>query len=123
METTDKLYRFQQALAAGKTDKFTVHEETVQNQALALLPVRPEDVQYYSQAGEIPPAVRDALVKAVKLKQDVADTQRQITERDGQVNTLTADQNRIRENVKTVDKTQRLRDAVAQEARRPGKPA
>ncbi len=99
------MYRFQQNLAAGKLDKFTVREETVQSQNLSLLPLRPEDVQFYSQAGEIPAPVRDALGKAVKLKQVVADTQRQINEHDSQVRTFSDDQTRIRENLKTVDKT------------------
>ena len=104
IETTDALYRFQQNLAAGKTDKFTVKEENIQTQTLALVPLRVEDVQFYSQAGEIPPAVRDALGKAVKLKQEVADTQRQISDRDAQIKTFGDDQNRIRENLKSVDK-------------------
>ena len=105
VETTDKLYRFQQNLAAGKTDQFTVREENVQSQSLSLLPIRLEDVQFYSQAGEIPAPVRDALGKAVKLKQAVADTQRQINEHDAQVRTLGDDQNRIRENIKSVERT------------------
>lgn len=105
VETTDALYRFQQTLAAGKTDKFTVHEENIQSESLALLPVRLEDAQFYTQAGEIPPPVREALGKAVKLKQEVADTQRQTSERDAQISALGVDQNRIRENIKTVDKT------------------
>ncbi len=105
LETTDKLYRFQQSLAAGKTDEFTVHEENIQTQALVLLPVRFEDVLFYSQAGEIPPPVRDALTKAVTFKQAAADTQRQITEHDNQVRTLGDDQNRIRENLKSVERT------------------
>ena len=105
VETTDKLYRFQQALAAGKTDKFTVREETIQNQSLSLLPIRLEDVQFYSQAGEIPAPVRDALGKAVKLKQAVTDSQRQLNEHDSQVRALSDDQSRIRENLKSVDKT------------------
>ena len=78
-----------------------MREENVQSQTSACCRSGAEDVLFYSQAGEIPPAVRDALAKAVKLKQAVADTQRQINEHDGQVNTLTADQNRIRENIKT----------------------
>ncbi len=105
VETTDKLYRFQQALAVGKTDKFTVREENVQSQNLSLLPIRVEDVQFYSQAGEIPTPVRDALGKAVKFKQAVADTQRQINEHDTQVRAFSDDQTRIRENIKSVEKT------------------
>ncbi len=105
VEATDKLYRFQQTLAAGKTDKFTVREETVQSQSVSLLPIRLEDVQFYSQAGEILAPVRDALGKAVKLKQAVTESQRQLNDHDSQVRALSDDQSRIRENLKSVDKT------------------
>lgn len=105
VETTDALYRFQQNLPASKTDKLTVREENIQTQSVALLPIRFEDALFYSQAGEIPAPVRDALGKAAKIKQDQADTQRQITDYDNQIRMLSDDQNRIRENIKTVDKT------------------
>ena len=105
VETTDQLYRFQQNLAAGKTDKFTVREENIQSQYLGLVPIRLEDAQFYSQAGEIPPAVRDALGKAVKLKQEAADTQLLIDAHDNEIRTLGDDQSRIRENIKSVEKT------------------
>ncbi len=105
IEVTAQLYRFQHSLAAGKTDKFTVREQNIQSQNLSLLPVRLEDVQFYGQAGEIPAPVRDALGKAVKLKQTVADTQRQINEHDVQIRTFGDDQIRIRENLKSVERT------------------
>ena len=59
----------------------------------------------YSQRGEIPKAVRDALAKAVAFKQAAVETQRQITEHDQQVSTLTRRPERIRENLKSVDRT------------------
>ncbi len=49
--------------------------------------------------------MRDALTKAIAFKQAAADTQRQINEHDAQVNVLSTDQNRIRENLKSVDRT------------------
>ena len=51
--------------------------------------------------------VRDALNKAIQLKQAVIDTERLINDRTTDVNTITTEQGRIRENMKTVDqKTQ-----------------
>ncbi len=104
VETTDKLYRFQQPVGAGKTEKLTVKEENIQQQSYALLSFDLNSTLYYSQAGEIPPPVRAALAKVGSLKQTVTDTERQISERNTQINTITAEQNRIRENIKTVDK-------------------
>ncbi len=105
VETTNALYRFEQGVGAGKTERFTVHEENVQSQAMSILPMDAATVQSYTQTGEIPKPVRDALAKAVAFKQTAADTQRQINEHEAQVNTLTADQTRIRENLKSVDRT------------------
>ena len=49
--------------------------------------------------------MRDALAKAVAFKQAAVETQRQISEHDSQVGVLSADQGRIRENLKSVDRT------------------
>ncbi len=105
VETTDKLYRFQMNVAAGKTEKFTVHEENVQSQNVSLLPTGLPQLQWYSQTGEISLPVRNALAKAVNLKQSVEQTQGDIRDRDAQVSAISDEQNRLRENIKTVDKT------------------
>ncbi len=105
VETTDKLYRFQQPVAAGKTEKFTVREESVESQTVALMSVAPENVLVYSQRGEIPAPVRDALAKVVARKQEAAATQDQINQKDAQINGLSEDQKRIRENIRSVDRT------------------
>ena len=104
-ETPNALYRFEQGVGAGKTERFTVKEENIQSQSIGILPMGAGEMQVYLQTGEIPKPVRDALVKAVAFKQAAVDTQRQISEHDAQVNVLTADQNRIRENLKSVDRT------------------
>lgn len=105
IETTDKLYRFQQAVGTGKTEKITVTEENIQQQSVQLLSSGLDSLLYYNRAGEIAQPVRDALARAITLRQATAETERQINERDGQINTITAEQNRIRENIKTVDKS------------------
>ncbi len=105
VETTNALYRFQQEVGVGKTERLTVKEESVQNETVSILPMGVAEVQVYSQTGEIPKGVRDALAKAIAFKQAAVDTQRQITEHDQQVSALTADQSRIRENLRSVDRT------------------
>ena len=102
IETTDTLYRFKGKVAAGKASKLTVKEEIVQGEAIAILPADLNQLIYYTRSGEIPKDVRDALTKAIQLKQAVADIQRQIGERAKQIQQITEEQNRIRENMKTV---------------------
>ncbi len=105
VETTNALYRFEQVVEAGKTERFTVREENIQSQSIGILPMGNGDMQIYLQTGEIPKPVRDALTKALAFKQAAVETQRQINDRNQQVSTLTSDQTRIRENLKSVDRT------------------
>ena len=105
IETTDKLYRFQQNAPAGKTEKLTVREESISVQYNALLPLGLPELLFYRQTGEIPTPVRDALAKAATLKQAVTQTQTDINDRNNQINGISQDQNRLRENIKTVDKS------------------
>ena len=105
IETTDKLYRFQQNVPAGKQEKFTVHEENITSQSIVLLSLGLPELLTYRQTGEIPGPVRDALAKAASLKQAVTQTQADINDHNAQINNISQDQNRLRENIKTVDKT------------------
>ncbi len=56
----------------------------------------------YSRTGAIPKPVRDALVKAAQMRQGIADVERQIQSLTQHVAEITAEQGRIRENMKTV---------------------
>jgi hypothetical protein len=104
LETTDALYRFKGTVPAGKSTKLAVKEQMVQDETLEVLSGDTSQLDLYSRTGEIPKPVRDALAKAVELKNKVVDTQRQIQEHDQQLNDITADQSRLREDMKATDK-------------------
>jgi septal ring factor EnvC (AmiA/AmiB activator) len=57
----------------------------------------------YAKSGPIPKDVRDALTKAAGLKGDLVDTQRQLQERQQRIAQISQEQQRLRENMKTVD--------------------
>ncbi len=103
IETTQTLYRFKGAVSAGKSSKLTVKEELVQFETIQILPANIGMIEVYSRTGEIPKEVRDALVKAIQFKQAMVDTERQIEQHAQRLNQITEEQNRIRENMKTVD--------------------
>jgi hypothetical protein len=104
-ETTQTLYRFQGNAPAKKVTTLTVKEELVRSEAIAMLPTDIAQLVLYSRTGEIPVAVRDALARAIQLKQAMIDTERHMAERTQQINDITTEQNRIRENMKTVGPT------------------
>ncbi len=102
IETTPTLYRFKGNAAANKVTTLVVREELVHSETIAMLPADVGSLIYYSRAGEIPRDVRDAIAKAIRLKQAVLDLDRQIASRSQQINDITQEQTRIRENMKTV---------------------
>ena len=103
VETVDQLNRFQQAVAAGKMAKFTLHEESVLDELLSLTDITPDQVEFYSKLDEIPRPVRDALTKVSAHAQAAQATQQQLTRVQAQIKTVSDDQARIRENIKSVD--------------------
>ena len=102
IETTEAVHRFQGNALAGKVTTLTVKEEIVRAESMAILPADIGLLVTYSRTSEIPASVRDALTRAIQLRRAVIDTERQITERTQRVNEITAEQTRIRENMKTV---------------------
>jgi len=103
-ETTEALYRFRGVVPAGKAAKLVVSEELVAQETFAILPADAGQMEFYAKTGELSPAVREALVKAIQLKSAMVDTDRQMNEKQQLIAQITQEQNRIRENMKTVDK-------------------
>jgi len=102
LETTPLVYRFKGDAPAHKVATLTVKEQSVQNESLAMLPMDVAQLLVYQRTGAIPANVRDAIAKAIALKNAVTDLDRQIAARTQDVNGITAEQGRIRENMKTV---------------------
>jgi hypothetical protein len=105
LETTDTWYRFRESIPAGQTRTLKVQEEIIQGETIAILPSDLGQLEFYSRIGEIPQEVRSALVKAMRLKSTMVDTERQIKERQQQLAGITQEQQRIRENMASVSQT------------------
>ena len=105
LETTPAVYRFKLVAPAAKVSTFTVKEELVMGSSLAILSTDIPALLQYSRTGEIPKAVRDALAKAIEMRQAVTDVERDINVHNQRIAEITAEQTRIRENMKTVSQT------------------
>ena len=101
-ETTDSLYRFKGSVQAGKGTKLAVREELVTTERVQLLSVDDGTLDLYVRTGEIPQEVRDALSKVAKFRQDLAATRQQVQQRRQKIDTITKEQTRLRDNMKTV---------------------
>jgi len=104
-ETTDTLYRFRRALPHGQVAKFVTRVRAAQTEFIRLLDTKSDAIAVFASAKEIPEPVRKALVEAQRLKSAADDATRQLAERNQRLETLTREQARIRENMKTVSES------------------
>jgi hypothetical protein len=104
-EKTDAVYRFRLPIAAGKAGELKVVEELVTAQTLAMLSTDLGALTYYAKSDRIPKNVRDVLAHAIALRGEIVSTQRQVEEKRRLISDINAEQTRIRENLKTVDRT------------------
>ncbi len=102
VETTSGVSRFKVVVPAGKLTTLIVKEEVVQAERLAMASTEIGHLEATARGGAISPAVRAAIVKAIQLKQAALDVERIISMRLQQITEITAEQGRIRENMKTV---------------------
>jgi hypothetical protein len=100
-EKTAAVYRFRVPVKAGETGKFPVVEERSDSQTVEILPATPDYLAAFVSGTEIPKAVKDALAKAITLKNELAQLQSRQATLAQQMNVLKTDQARLRENVKT----------------------
>lgn len=105
MEKTQSLYRFKVPTAKGEKKSLAVTEENVHAQMVAIFPADIGTLVAYVRTGSIPDDVKKALSEAITRKQAMVDIERQINDRQQQIEKITQEQNRIRENMRTVDKT------------------
>lgn len=104
-ETTPTVQRFKLSVAAGKTATLAVREEMITGEGLGLAAADLSTLLMYSTTTAIPSSVRDAIVKAIDLKRAIDDANAEVARRVQQINEITTEQNRIRENMKTIAPT------------------
>lgn len=102
IEQLPNLYRFQGLVPANKVATLTVKEEFISSSSIALLGADIGPFLAYARSADIPRTVRDALEKAVQLRQALSQTERDINEHNQQLAQITQEQARIREDMKTV---------------------
>jgi hypothetical protein len=104
LESTDSVHRFQTSIAAGKSSTLTVTEELIHWEAVSLMQMDTDDYLRYAAIGTLPDNVRTALTKAADLRRAIATTERTVEQRKTRIQETSTEQNRIRENLRTVDK-------------------
>ncbi|MDP8235979.1 MAG: hypothetical protein P9M08_06325 [Candidatus Erginobacter occultus] len=102
LEETEDLYRFRVAADGDVITAFTVREEETTRQTLVILPLNVGELIRYSENGEIPRKVRDALAEAARRKNLLTQAERELKSRERQRATLRKEQEHTRKNMEAV---------------------
>lgn len=108
IEKTDTLYRFPLHVPAGETAELKVVEVQPSMQTVQLARHSADQLVAFAGNGRFPGKVRDALREAARLQRGLEDTRRQIATGEKRVQQITAEQDRIRRNMGSVDRNSSL---------------
>src|ERR1051326_5494354 len=116
-ETTPTAYRFEVKLAPGATEKFPVTEERVYDQTTMVSSMTPAVLLTYVQNKVLSDAARRALQQIVDQKRQIADTDRELSTTQAEINETTNDQQRVRQNIQSLNNVSGQQDQVQNYAR------
>jgi hypothetical protein len=98
-ERTGELYRFKRTLPPGGELSLRVREESPVSERISLSQLRLESFVSYASNQEIPSPVREALGRAVELRQAADQAQTELQDLDSRRERLVSEQDRIRRNL------------------------
>ena len=108
-EKTPGFLRFEVDAAAGKTTSLTVKSQRLVSEEVGLLDGAIDRIFLYSNKPTgVSPAVKSILTKVLTLRQLVQSTQSQLAERQAELDAVGVDQDRIRKNMASLDKSDSL---------------
>jgi hypothetical protein len=102
-EKTATNYRFELQLGAGATEEFVVNEERVYEQSMAVTNLTPDILLSYVQNRSLSDAGRRQLQRIVDQKRQIAENDRALQDVDAQMRGLTADEERVRRNIQSLN--------------------
>jgi len=112
METTTNAYRFEVKLGAGGTEKFPVAEERVYDTTMAVSNLTPDVLLTYVQNKALSDTGRRQLQQIASLERQIAGFDNQIRQLDGNADTIVSDQNRVRQNIQSLNQVSGQQDQV-----------
>ena len=107
-ERTSRLYRFAVTVPPGKSQQLKVLVERPVSQTVVVFDADINSLAYYANRKDISPKLRDALQEVVQRRRRVTELQSQVTSREQEIGAITQDQDRIRKNMVSLDRTSAL---------------
>jgi hypothetical protein len=106
METTESFHRFKITLAPNASTQFTVNEELPETETYAISNLTSDKLTLFVNEGYLTPPMRQALETILEQKTEIAVLNRQTQEKQAEINVVTKDQERMRENLRALGKTE-----------------
>jgi len=92
----------------GKAEKLTVNEELLSSESVGILSADLNMLLQYSRGRAISSKVKETLEKVVAMRNALADVQRRGAQVNQQINDITQEQTRIRDNMKVLAQNSEL---------------
>ena len=102
-EKTPSAYRFEIPLAANATQEFPVSEERVYDQSYSVSNLTPDMILSYVQNRSLSESGRTQLQRIAAQKSQIADNDRALSGTRSQISDLTSDEDRIRQNIQSLN--------------------
>ena len=107
-EKTRDQYRFAVEAKPGETARLTVEEERIERQQLALTNLDDNAIQMYLSAPSVSEAAKKALAEVARQRHEIAQVSTERGQLEQQIQAITQEQTRIRENMRQLDRTSEL---------------
>jgi hypothetical protein len=111
-ESTSTANRFEVKLAPNGTEKLAVAEERVYDNTFSVSSLTPDVLLMYVQNKAISDTGRRQLQQILDLKRQVADADNQLRQVESDVNGVTADENRTRQNIQSLNQVSGQQELV-----------
>ena len=116
-EKTANAFRFEVKLAPDATEKFPVTEERVYESAFSIANVTPDLLLTYIRNKNLGDAGRKQLSEIADRKRQIAENDAAIQRTDAEINGISRDQDRIRQNINSLNKVNGQQEQVQKYAR------
>ncbi|HWU36907.1 MAG TPA: hypothetical protein VN203_04610, partial [Candidatus Acidoferrum sp.] len=107
-EKTAAVYRFRLPVKKDSTQELMAREEKVITEEIAILGCPTDSLVVYSKSDKITKKVRDALLEAVRMKQEITVSQNKLSSLNNQLQSIQSGQDRLRKNIQTVGRDSEL---------------
>jgi len=116
-ETTSDIYRFEVKIAPGGTQKFAINEEQLFDSSTEVSSLTPDMLLTYVQNKAISETGRRQFQQVLDLKRQIADAENQIHQTDNEINNMVNDQERVRQNIQSLNQVSGQQEQVQKYAR------